>query len=440
MMAFFDSPPPGRLSAEDLSHYYVSPFYEALMVNSPVAIVILDIEGNVENCNPAFSQLFGYTREEIIGEQLDPLINNEQTLQEAVEYTRLCTSEGKTIRAVVTRFDKNLTPVQVEIQGVPVYRNGFQTGVLALFHDITHLKQVEDALRSAYTSLVHIMNSISADVYVADLYTHKIKFMNLHMISSFGDQVGQICYQKFRGRETPCEHCTNMKLLDENGNPTPGVNWEGYNPISKKWYKNSDRAIIWSDGLPVRLQIAVDITEIKESESKLQHLATHDPLTELPNRMYFQARLEHALTAASRTKTLLAVMFLDLDHFKDINDHFGHHAGDLLLKDVAQRIKECLRDEDTVARVSGDEFCVILENISHREDVTQVAERIIHTFARPFQLEDHTTSITTSLGISLYPEDGTDSSILLKQADAAMYHIKKAGGNRYVFHQDLMTQ
>jgi diguanylate cyclase (GGDEF)-like protein/PAS domain S-box-containing protein len=431
--------PPGRLTAEDLSHYYVSPFYEALMVNSPIAIVILDIHGNIENCNPAFNQLFGYSREEILGESLDRLITNQETYQKAVEYTYRCIALGNTIRAVAVRYGKGGTPVNVEIQGVPVFRNGTQTGVLALYHDITHLKQVEDTLRSTYTSLVHIMNSIDADVYVADLHNYQIKFMNQHIIASFGDQVGKTCYEKFRGRASPCEHCTNPLLLDKDGKPTAGVTWEGYNPISKRWYKNSDRAIIWSDGRPVRMQIAVDITEIKESENKLQHLATHDPLTQLPNRMYFQARLEHALANANRSKTFLAVMFLDLDHFKDINDQLGHHAGDNLLKQVAQRIISCVRDNDTVARVSGDEFCIILENIPNVADSTQVAERIIRNFTQPYIFENQAIHISASLGISVYPDHGTEGEELLKLADAAMYQVKKLGGNQYLVWTETIT-
>ena len=408
-------------------------FVEALVQNNPVAIVNLDLENHVLDCNPAFERLFGYSQEEAIGEPLDNLITDEETIHEASTYTRQVTS-GQVVNATGKRNRKDGSSVMVEIQGIPVVDEGKQVGLLTLYQDVSDRLRAEAQLHQFYESFVTIMDSIDADVYVADLETYEVLFMNQHMKDSFGgDWIGKICWKVFRGTEGPCPHCTNDRLLDRHGLPVGEIVWEGQNPITKSWYKNSDRAIQWNDGRYVRLQIATDVTEFKKAETRLTHLATHDSLTDLPNRSLFQNRLNHSISLRERSTGGFAIMFLDLDNFKAVNDKFGHENGDMLLQIVAERLRNCFRQSDTIARLSGDEFAFLLENVESRVQAASVAAKIQQVISEPFIIEGALINISASVGVSLYPGDGQDGDLLLRRADEAMYLVKHGGKNGYQF-------
>jgi len=163
-------------------------------------------------------------------------------------------------------------------------------------------------------------------------------------------------------------------------------------------------------------------------------LATHDPLTDLPNRDLFEDRLSHTLARARRKREEAAVLQLDLDNFKSINDSYGHSVGDRLLKIVAARLKGCLRKSDTVARMGGDEFTFILEEIPNKSVCSKVAEKIQKNLAEPFEIDGENLCITASIGISIFPDDGNDPESLLKHSDIAMYHAKNKR-NSYSFYK-----
>lgn len=177
--------------------------------------------------------------------------------------------------------------------------------------------------------------------------------------------------------------------------------------------------------------VSRDVTERKKIEEKLRHLSYHDMLTGLPNRILFSDRLTQAIAVARRDKKhALALMFMDLDNFKEINDTFGHAAGDRVLKEVAGRIQDCLRETDTAARMGGDEFVVLLPAIETENDAVLVAEKIRHAVCQLIELnDDHSLHISTSIGIAVYPEHGSEEDSLFKNADAAMYHAKDSGRN-----------
>jgi len=177
--------------------------------------------------------------------------------------------------------------------------------------------------------------------------------------------------------------------------------------------------------------VFTDISKQKKVEKNLRYRSHYDALTDLPNRALFLEHLDQSLAFAERKKIPMAVMLLDLDCFKIINDTLGHIVGDQLLQAVAKRLKTCIRESDMVARLGGDEFTVILPEITHEKDAVQVGEKIIASFDKPFRLANREVSITTSVGISIYPSDGKDMDTLIKQADAAMYHAKEAGKNKY---------
>ncbi len=183
-----------------------------------------------------------------------------------------------------------------------------------------------------------------------------------------------------------------------------------------------------------------DITERKRAEKKIAHLAHYDYLTDLPNRAMLLDVLNHSVALAKRNKNKAAVLFLDLDGFKRINDTLGHDAGDLLLKGVSSRLKKTIRDSDTVARVGGDEFIIVLDSIGTDDNAAQVADKIIGVLSKPFDLKGQACHVGASIGISLFPEDSADPVNLVKQADEAMYLAKQNGKNTYRFYRDTVLK
>ncbi len=187
-----------------------------------------------------------------------------------------------------------------------------------------------------------------------------------------------------------------------------------------------------SEGVVVVIR---DITERKQTEEKIRQMAYHDSLTGLPNRKLFSDRLNIAIVQAQRNQKKVGIAMLDLDHFKDVNDTLGHDIGDLTLKATAERLHAALRKGDTIARFGGDEFVLILPDLETIEDAIQVAQKIVDSFCKPFLVDTHQLVVTTSIGIAVYPDDGTDDDILLRNADIAMYQAKQAGRARYQLYK-----
>ena len=183
----------------------------------------------------------------------------------------------------------------------------------------------------------------------------------------------------------------------------------------------------------------IDITERKRMEKAILHRAHHDPLTDLPNRLLFKDILSIELAKAQRGKKKFAVLFLDLDRFKYINDTLGHDNGDQLLKEVSERLRRSVRASDTVARIGGDEFNIFLSEISNAGDIIPIAQKVADSFRNPYVIDGHEFNMSTSIGVSIYPEDGESIEALFKNADIAMYHAKELGGNSYQFYSETMN-
>ena len=182
-----------------------------------------------------------------------------------------------------------------------------------------------------------------------------------------------------------------------------------------------------------------DVTKEKQAQEQIYHLAHHDILTGLPNRALFFDRLQQSITAAKRGKAYLALMFLDLDNFKPVNDTLGHDVGDLLLKEVAKRLLKCVRESDTIARMGGDEFVVLLPAIEAEQDAILVAEKILSALGQPFDLAGHGIQTSSSIGIAVYPEHGGNENLLIKNADIAMYCAKRSGRNNMkLYRHEIM--
>lgn len=235
------------------------------------------------------------------------------------------------------------------------------------------------------------------------------------------------------GRQTPEFYQTMWKSINETGR------WQGEiwnrrknGEIFPEWLSIS--TVKDENGKVVNyIAIFNDITRRKESEQQIQFLAHYDALTKLPNRTLFGDRIQQALAAAKRSSKKVALLFLDLDRFKSINDSLGHLSGDLLLQSVANRLKSCVREMDTVCRQGGDEFMVLLTEIDKAEDAAHIASKIVSAMSEAHLVEDSRLIVTFSIGISIYPDDAVDSPLMIKNADAAMYHAKEKGRNNFQF-------
>jgi diguanylate cyclase (GGDEF)-like protein/PAS domain S-box-containing protein len=183
-----------------------------------------------------------------------------------------------------------------------------------------------------------------------------------------------------------------------------------------------------------------DISEIKATEKRLEELAHYDSLTGLPNRSLLIARLEQALRLSHRNHWTLAVIFIDLDHFKEVNDSLGHSTGDRLLTEIGKRLRHCVRESDTVARLGGDEFVIVLDNVANPASVSEVLGKLKDTLGAPIFLDGYELFVTASMGISLYPQDGRNPEVLLGNADSAMYHVKKEGRNHWGFYSERINE
>lgn len=207
-----------------------------------------------------------------------------------------------------------------------------------------------------------------------------------------------------------------------------------------RWLEDRIKAVMDERGNVLRFDgVASDISERKQYEGRIEYLATHDALTGLANRHLLGDRLAQAIARSSRSQHLLALLFLDIDRFKDINDSFGHVFGDQLLQQVAVRLKENVREGDTVSRQGGDEFIIVLTDLQKPEDVVVIASKILHAFSSPFIVGSRRLYVTTSIGATLYPNDSTDIETLLKNADIAMYRAKRESGNDFRFYSSEMS-
>jgi diguanylate cyclase (GGDEF)-like protein len=210
---------------------------------------------------------------------------------------------------------------------------------------------------------------------------------------------------------TPWVHEFRVNLPDQ------GARWREGNAQPER---REDGSILWHGFI-------ADITDRKIIDEQIRHMAQHDPLTNLPNRVLFMDRLEHALELAKRQGTQLALMFVDLDNFKDINDHYGHHIGDALLQKIAQHLASSLRASDTAARIGGDEFVILLQPVNGHYDAEVVAEKIQDALKAPHHILNLELHASASIGVALYPDHGSTPTALLRAADSAMYQTKQNG-------------
>lgn len=332
-------------------------------------------------------------------------------------------------------------------RGVGMFReDGTLEALQGFIEDITDRKQSEQALLDAERRYRDIVENAIEGIFQSTLDGHYLRvnptlariygYESLAQMTTALQDIGRQLYVEQNRREE------FMRLVRTNG-VVSNFESQVYRRNGEViWISENAREVRDAQGQPLYYEGTVeDITERKTYETRLAHQATHDALTQLPNRMLFNDRLQQAILLAERSRGQLAVVFIDLDNFKYINDSLGHEAGDVLIRTIAQRLQAGVRDSDTVARLGGDEFVLLLQGLNAGNDtVTAAMSRILAEVGASMRISDRDLKVTCSIGISMYPADGGDVETLLKNADAAMYLAKQAGRNNFQFFTTSINQ
>lgn len=420
--------------------------FKTMFNKAPLGIALIDsLTGHIYEINPKFAKIAGRSMEQMAN--IDWMsITHPDDVQADLDNMALLNSGRITGFQMEKRYlhpDGTAVWISMTIASLEVEDKAHPRH-LCMIEDITERKQSELRLNEALAEtqrLREALDYVPAYIYMKDSQSRYV-YASRPTLKLFGcsaeELVGcddtrffppdtvkrlqEIDTRVFQGEQTDEEIDVPAAIGGRR------IYWEFKSPI----YADAAKRTIW--GL---LGISIDITDRKQMEEQIQNLAYFDSLTNLPNRRMLLDRLAHALADAKRYHRSLAIMFLDLDNFKNINDMLGHDAGDELLKEVSVRLNTCVRTGDTVSRQGGDEFIIVLTEITHPDDAALVADKIIKTINVPVQVADDTLNISTSIGIAVYPINGSDDAQeLMKKADRAMYAAKAAGRNCYRFFTD----
>ncbi|PKM81538.1 MAG: hypothetical protein CVU89_08565 [Firmicutes bacterium HGW-Firmicutes-14] len=411
--------------------------FREILENVRLMTVTLDNQGNIEFCNDYLLELTGWKREELISQNwFNTIISPESRKEVRKSFMQIMRkmdghySLRKETTIVTKHGERRLILWNITL----VYDGrGEIVGLTCFGEDISEHREAEEVFKR-----YQLLSAHASDIILFFRREGRIIEANEASVKMYG-------YTR--------EELLNMNITDLRAPESKSL-------LAEKIRQAEERGILYEtmhqrrDGTIFPVEVSLqgtiygnervlfaiirDITERKKAEETINHLAYHDPLTDLPNRILFYDRLTVAIANARRNRKMLAVMFLDLDRFKFINDMMGHAMGDQLLKDVARELRNHVRANDTVARLGGDEFTILLPDISREEDAAVVAQKINEALKRPWELNGYEFQITASIGIVLYPNDGTDADTLTKNADTAMYRAKEQGDN-YQFYTPAMN-
>ena len=397
--------------------------------------------------SPSVMRLSGYSVEEVMAKTIEETLTpaSLQALRKALAETlamkdvrKMAEYWSRPVESELYCKDGSTVWVETKIALLPG-ADGRTVGILGVTRDISERKRAEEQLKESerlYSTMAH-----SSQVGVYIIQDGKFVFANPQFQKDSGYAEDELLGREALGlvhpedKELVRENAVKMlkgelsspyefRVLDKDG--------------TTKWIMESV-ASIQHLGKQATLGNFMDITARKQMEETIRHMAYHDALTDLPNRILLDDRLNVELAHACRNKQKLALLFLDLDRLKEVNDTFGHKAGDQTLRAVGQRLTSLLRKSDTVARMGGDEFTIILPEIARPNDADKVAQKILEVLREPFTLDGLKVRITTSIGIAIYPDDGEDADTLVKNADNAMYSAKQQGGDRHLCHTPAMN-
>ena len=397
-------------------------------------ILVVDLDGNILSFNKRFTEMWG----------IPPTELNRKIDDKAVEFVSNITVDPAGFVKRVAEINANpggdsfdlleLTDARAfERYSMPQLLDGQPVGRVWSFRDVTDRKKAERALLNSEERYRLLFERNLAGVYRNTLDGRIIDCNDAcARIFGYSSREEILKYGAFDIYFDPSARQSVIKrLLVERTVTNLEVKFRRKDGVPV-WILENVTLLDDEQGNPAFLEgTLIDITDRKRAEERIEHQAYHDELTGLPNRALFKDRLTVALSQARRTKTHVAVMFLDLDQFKFVNDTMGHSAGDQLLWGVAERLDGAIRQEDTVARLGGDEFTLLLTGLTNAQDAEIIAQKLLKIIAEPFILEGHDFYVTTSIGIALFPNDGEDAETLLKNSDNAMYRAKEDGRNTY---------
>ena len=423
--------------------------FRLLLDSSSEAIFGVDTQGNCTFVNPACLDMLGFAHEEMLGKSVHHLIHH--TYPDGRPYPKdECHVRCSTLQGKPTHVDsevhwrKDGSSFPVEYWSHPMYRNGELVGAVVNFVDISERKRAETALRESEARF-RAMAEHSADWIWAIDTQGRYSYSNQRGV----DGLGYLVEEFLAADATSLVHPDDLPLHRETFRNAVAEQ-QGWQNVVLRWrHRNgsyrtleSNASALFNDaGQLIGFQgVDRDITERKQAEERIEFLAHHDALTGLPNRILLRDRFAHALSMAERSRSRVAMLFLDLDNFKRVNDTLGHVAGDQLLLEVVTRLSRCTRESDTISRQGGDEFILLLNDIPDPETVVRIANEILTNMSEPLQSNGHALNVSCSIGIAIYPEDGGDFDGLLQKADTAMYSAKDAGRNTYRFFDSQMNQ
>ncbi|HEX4331901.1 MAG TPA: PAS domain-containing protein [Usitatibacter sp.] len=385
--------------------------------------------------NDAFLAYIGLPSERIVGQPVRSVLGDERWQLLKPHLERVRAGEPLAVERLVKFADGRKRWMIVRL--TPRLVAGRYEGYYATTSDIDEQKAIEDELRRTNTILSAHFDNTPLAVIEWDTELRIVRWSG-QAEAIFGWNAAEVLGRTLHGwrhvYEEDAAAATRMiRDLVEGPERHATLRHRNYRKDgSVIWVEWHNSALRDESGRVISiLSLAQDVSSRIQAEERLQYMATHDGLTGLPNSVLLHDRLEAALSRARRARRRVGVMFLDLDHFKDVNDTLGHRVGDALLKELARRIRAALRQSDVLARISGDEFVVVLEDLPDEGAPERVARIILEEVRRPFQVEGNDIHVSGSLGLAIHPDDGTDAETLLKNADAAMYHAKELGRNTF---------
>ena len=410
--------------------------YRTILENIEDGYYEVDLAGNFTFFNDSMCRILGYSQEEMMGMNNRQFTDKENAKKLFITFNEVYRT-GKPAKEFgwqIIRKDRTKRYIEVSVS-LQKNSSGKPIGFRGISRDITERRQMEEMLRQSEEKYRTIIEEMEEWYLETDLAGNLLFFNEAlaRTLKYSQKELNGLNYRSFMRQEQAEEIFKVFHQVYETGNP-----------IKDYPYK-----FIWPDGAIAYAELSIfpkqdrenkvfgfravghEITERKKAEEQLNYIATHDPLTGLPNRMLFLDRLKMAIAQTKRNNQKLAVMMLDLDHFKNVNDSLGHMVGDQLLKEIGLRLSGRLRQNDTIARLGGDEFIILLPEIGRVEDSAEAAGKILNAFQQPFICGSHKIISSTSIGIAIYPDDCQDTDSLLKNADMAMYYVKAHGRNNY---------
>jgi diguanylate cyclase (GGDEF)-like protein/PAS domain S-box-containing protein len=422
--------------AKDISQLrHVEHLYSTLAKKSPISVFIVQ-DGNIQWSNKKLQESTGYKSDELINMPYSSLVYPDD--RELLKNNSIAMLRGEISLPFEYRLVTKAGDILWHVGTVTSITHNGKRAILGSQINITQQKKAETDLRQSEERYRTIIDTITDAYYEVDLAGNNTVFNDayLKLYEYSAQEMQGKNYRTYADKENAEIAYWVFHQVFKTGKPTKKMEWEIITKNGKKkQVELSVNLIHAADGKPIGFRgIISDITDRRKAEETIRHQAFHDSLTGLANRTLFYDRIHMAFNSAKRNKQMVAVILLDLDNFKGINDNKGHRVGDEILKSISDRLSKMVRASDTVARYGGDEFTLIIPSLSSEENALIVAQKIVKAFNEPFHLDDGDVVVTASLGVAMYSLHGQDIDTLMSKADAAMYRAKTMGRNKYCWY------